>query len=1092
MQALTENQKDVARVVERFAEKFKVDVVLYESDLNSDTTLPNGQYNGETNTVYLDVMGGANSAEDAANLRKNGTLGNAMVQYLGHELTHALEAGSAAGYAAYRQAVKEAMRKRGTSYEALVRARLEQAARAGQKLTLGGAEAEVIANASEFMLENTEFISNAPGSVKNRVKKVISDFAKKVRSFFATLTGGSRESQSLREMKNNMYRYVDNLQRLWDVAAMEMVEGAQNVEKSQQNAQETTQNVQESQQNVQESQQYAMRDTEYLNAVEAGDTEEAQRMVDEAAREAGYTIRAYHGTGRADRVGTVFRADRATSGPMAFFTSDPQIAANYARDKADTSLAYDEEYSDYYTQFRINKNGKSIAVKDLWRSLSFSEKQRIKEAGKHITWDDDMENIIWDDDTDYGVGNFDDYTLHMHKGNAIEALVDSWLESGELYGHEGDFLQVLELAGIKGAEYRDPDARHEKVYDTYLKIQNPFNTATVDEAFIEGYEAWYQQQPEGKYDRQSADADMWDKNSMTAERFVERLQDDLANGTTNAWTSIPDSVTDYLKSLGHDGIQDMGGKQGGDSHTVWIPFTSEQIKDSAAVTYDDAGKVIPLSERFNQEQQDIRFSLRDGKYDYSKSFAEQVDDWKKGNFPTGDSLLVGRTSEIYRKIGLGDLPMTINQTHVDYIVNGTKDADHFMGEAWLKKLPEMLENPVAVIGSDTNAENSVVVILSAKIDGKQIIAPVYVNGTSTSNSLRIDSNNIASVYGKGNAVAKLLANALQKENAPGQGVGIYYWKKSEARSLLSGAGLQLPGSSVQDGLIHSIFDAGSDVNSKMFTSQTETRQFKRWFGNSEVTDEDGNPLVVYHTTRDTFHVFDRNYLGRGADVNATDGYLASTAHVGFWFNTQKLTETGLGDNAMPVYLSAQRLYEAGTLDGLVEEIWNAYDGEYDTEDPSIEAATEAGENFRSYLESRGYDGIMVDDTEVGGTSYIVFEPEQIKSATDNVGTFDPQNPDIRYARRDDLTMADVREILSGMEVTDRMNATEKDMLTRYKAKLLTVQDLQTQIDQQKAIIDSETATADEKASARARMRVYTEQPGTVFSGACGRCHDVVY
>lgn len=38
------------------------------------------------------------------------------------------------------------------------------------------------------------------------------------------------------------------------------------------------------------------RDTDYLDAVNRGDMETAQRMVDEAAREAGYTVKAYHGT----------------------------------------------------------------------------------------------------------------------------------------------------------------------------------------------------------------------------------------------------------------------------------------------------------------------------------------------------------------------------------------------------------------------------------------------------------------------------------------------------------------------------------------------------------------------------------------------------------------------------------------------------------------------------------------------------------------------------------------------------------------------------------------------------------------------------
>ena len=58
-------------------------------------------------------------------------------------------------------------------------------------------------------------------------------------------------------------------------------------------------------------------DEEYNLAVRSGDMEKAQEMVETAAKKAGYTIHAYHGTARADRVGTEFREARATSGPMA-------------------------------------------------------------------------------------------------------------------------------------------------------------------------------------------------------------------------------------------------------------------------------------------------------------------------------------------------------------------------------------------------------------------------------------------------------------------------------------------------------------------------------------------------------------------------------------------------------------------------------------------------------------------------------------------------------------------------------------------------------------------------------------------------------
>lgn len=351
-------------------------------------------------------------------------------------------------------------------------------------------------------------------------------------------------------------------------------------------------------------------DEEYMMAVRTGDTGKAQKMVETAAKKAGYTIHAYHGTARADRVGTEFREDRATSGPMAFFTDSKEIAGNYARDKADTSLAYDEEYADYSTQFRVKKNGKSISVTELWNTLPMRERMRIREAGKHITFDDEAENIIYDPEAEYGVGAYDAYTLNQHGGNAIAALVSNWLEDGNLYNEESKFLDVLRLAGIEGVEYKDPDARQEKVYDVFLKIKNPFDTATVDMAFLTDFESWYEQQDEAKYQRENMQADMWDKNGMTGMEWAEEhLRDDIENGTNYSWVTIPDAVTDYLKSKGYDGIKDVGGKGGGEGHTVWIPFTGTQVKSAETEVYSDDGELIPLSQRFKPKKRDIRFSL---------------------------------------------------------------------------------------------------------------------------------------------------------------------------------------------------------------------------------------------------------------------------------------------------------------------------------------------------------------------------------------------------------------------------------------------------------------------------------------------------
>jgi hypothetical protein len=70
-------------------------------------------------------------------------------------------------------------------------------------------------------------------------------------------------------------------------------------------------------------------------------------------------------------------------------------------------------------------------------------------------------------------------------------------------------------------------------------------------------------------------------------------------------------VTDFLKSEGYDGIQDTGGKNGGREHTVWIPFSSEQVKSAEPFAKDDSGSLIPLNKRFNKKKVDIRYSHAD-------------------------------------------------------------------------------------------------------------------------------------------------------------------------------------------------------------------------------------------------------------------------------------------------------------------------------------------------------------------------------------------------------------------------------------------------------------------------------------------------
>ena len=73
-------------------------------------------------------------------------------------------------------------------------------------------------------------------------------------------------------------------------------------------------------------------DAEYMDAIERGDTETAQELVNEAADEAGYTIKAYHGT-QADRF-NVFDKELVGKGTDQFgagfyFATDQEAASHY-------------------------------------------------------------------------------------------------------------------------------------------------------------------------------------------------------------------------------------------------------------------------------------------------------------------------------------------------------------------------------------------------------------------------------------------------------------------------------------------------------------------------------------------------------------------------------------------------------------------------------------------------------------------------------------------------------------------------------------------------------------------------------------------
>lgn len=135
--------------------------------------------------------------------------------------------------------------------------------------------------------------------------------------------------------------------------------------------------------------------------------------------------------------------------------------------------------------------------------------------------------------------------------------------------------------------------------------------------------------------------------------------------------------------------------------------------------------------------------------------------------------------------------------------------------------------------------------------------------------------------------------------------------------------------------------------------QHQTPEFKRWFGESKVVDADGNPQVVYHGTDKNFRAFNPKKTTQGVT----------------WFTSNKSAieagDVGAAGSGRILDLYASIKNPAG---------WAEYE------------KFSLGE-----LKSRGYDGAILPNRD-GTFDGFAFEPEQLKSASKNRGTFDPDNP----------------------------------------------------------------------------------------------------
>ena len=314
-------------------------------------------------------------------------------------------------------------------------------------------------------------------------------------------------------------------------------------------------------------------DSAYMEAVDRGDIEKAQRMVDEAALKWGAMKNGYdgsyyfyHGT-NSDNFNVFDKSYIGAANDSGFFGKGFYFA--YSRGEAS-----------YY-----GRNVKKAYLR-ITKPFDFQQEMYMLD-GKRSPGRADIAFIV----------NFTNKFPELAEKHSV-----SYVEKGSDNVKTMPYAEFSELF-IK--YYNSVDFKVEKLENT----DNEF--AVLADKYTQTYEGVDGKKhkfTDYKFNQRVYGQDAANDKVMLTMKYIEKVVFDYVDtGTSNIGgvaSVIMESpeFSSKLRKLGYDGV--IQSKDGDEA----VVFDSEQIKAADPITYDDNGNIIPLSKRFDSENEDIRYS----------------------------------------------------------------------------------------------------------------------------------------------------------------------------------------------------------------------------------------------------------------------------------------------------------------------------------------------------------------------------------------------------------------------------------------------------------------------------------------------------
>lgn len=617
-----------------------VNVVFYESEANAEGKYSGAQGMYHNGTVYLDVNAGMNSVENGQ---------RTIVLTAAHEMTHFIRENSEAGYIALREFITGRLMQQGLDIEELV---TQKRARESRELSYDEAVEEVIADACETVLTEPTAIQQLASDnmpLAKKIRKWISDFFTKIKSAFAGLEAVHDEAKAMTD-------YMDELRAMWDSALADAVRNRAN-----KNAAENGDGAKLSVREV-GGQQIAWIENSGLSNKDLHDHKKIAEYIGRHIGEV-YTIvesgqRVYIGEDLpAEYTQSEYTKHLLQNSPATLKAKNRapgalgdmiEIASGRRWEKTKHTHNKDAKFGmyRYNSRFAFAVNGSNGTP----NVHAYDVELLIRNASDGKKYLYDIVNIK--KNTAYAVelqqresrsGGKNAAPRNGVSGNSIRSSSENSNTKIKNSERDAEYLSAVKRGDLETARSMVNEAAEDAEYDItayHVSMNGAFNVfdrnrlgentvdyaddaATAATAYL-GF--WFSDhdasKPTRSYGMIPGDARQF---RLKAEALypiaLQTLQDELLNEyisedaieqySAGEYSAIREAAEEYAAELqrrGYSGLKVQDSELGGTSYVVFDP---EQIKSAEPVVYDDNGKVIPLSERFNSKSRDIRYSNRD-------------------------------------------------------------------------------------------------------------------------------------------------------------------------------------------------------------------------------------------------------------------------------------------------------------------------------------------------------------------------------------------------------------------------------------------------------------------------------------------------